>query len=157
VIEEEGIVTEIREDYAYVEVQRSAACEGCDARCSISDSGGQRMQVRALNEAGAYPDDRVKLAISERSFLRGSFLIYILPVLFLVIGAVLGERYGQAVLGLADAQAAAALVAVAFLALGLVVVAIGSMRLSRREEYIPRVVEVLHGPSPCEREPVGSG
>jgi positive regulator of sigma E activity len=106
----EGIVLEEHGEYVKVCLKRRRGCKSCALRedCRIDEGGssgffnlffgGKSLEVLALNEAGARPGDRCLIQLrDERSIVKGSFLLYLLPgVLFiggLLLGSALGERW----------------------------------------------------------------
>lgn len=89
---EEVRVVAVTGDYAEVVGYRQSGCSGCHAKSSCTmlagtAAAGQETRVLALNTVGAQVGDRVTLEISERQFLRASFLVYILPLVFLFLAA----------------------------------------------------------------------
>ena len=89
---EQGIVLRTESEAAWVKTTRSSACQGCTARNSchtLSDS--KDMEVKALNLAGAREGDRIVLSFETKSLLKATFLIYVFPIIFLVVGAVIGQ------------------------------------------------------------------
>ncbi|MBF0610423.1 MAG: SoxR reducing system RseC family protein [Magnetococcales bacterium] len=88
---EEVRVVAVNGDYAEVVGQRQSGCSGCHAKASCSMMGGNRSgeetRVWALNQAHAQVGEWVTLEISERQFLRASFLVYLMPLFFLFLAA----------------------------------------------------------------------
>ncbi|MBF0296129.1 MAG: SoxR reducing system RseC family protein [Magnetococcales bacterium] len=88
---EEAIVVALDGEFAVVSGQRQKMCGGCQSAktCGVLSGGlGQRAsRILARNPCNAQVGERVFVELSERSFLRASFLVYILPlvVLFAVV------------------------------------------------------------------------
>ncbi|GAB0057465.1 hypothetical protein SIID45300_01793 [Candidatus Magnetaquicoccaceae bacterium FCR-1] len=86
-IREEGLVVALEGAYAVVSGQRQKMCGSChnSQSCTVlSGELGQRsIKIRALNACHAQVGERVSIEISERTFLRASFLVYILPLVVL--------------------------------------------------------------------------
>ena len=73
---EKGIVLRTDSEAAWVKTVRSSACEGCTAKGSChSMGGGNEMEVKALNTAGARAGDRIVLSFETASLLKATFLI----------------------------------------------------------------------------------
>lgn len=89
-IEEVGIVRSVEGNLARVMVPRKSSCEGCTS--GACTSGGQSMEIEAVNAAGAREGQRVRVAIQTLPYLRGSIIVYGIPAVFLVLGAVLGKE-----------------------------------------------------------------
>jgi len=91
-IEERGIVVEVKPGRALVETTRSAACDSCGARhaCGCM-SGGREARVWVEDPLQVSPGDQVVIAVPEGTVLRASVLVYLVPVMALVLGALLGN------------------------------------------------------------------
>lgn len=100
-MDQEAIVVRVEEGHAYVEVGGAGA--GC-GRCH--DAGGcqssilgqlfrtKPRQYRIANPIGAAPGDQVVLRTASGAALRAAILVYVLPVLFLLLGAAAGSALG---------------------------------------------------------------
>lgn len=99
-ITESGRVVAVSGDKVWVQTIRTSACESCSARSGCgqrvlaSVSGGKANQVLVPNTLGVGVGDEVKLAVEESALMRASLLVYALPLLLMVIGAVLGQQLG---------------------------------------------------------------
>jgi sigma-E factor negative regulatory protein RseC len=85
---EKGTVKNIEGDWAWVSTRRKGACKHCAqrGRC-LMIQGGDRMLVKARNTAHARVGDEVELYLSTKTKLKGQFILYMLPVLGLSVGA----------------------------------------------------------------------
>jgi sigma-E factor negative regulatory protein RseC len=109
--------------------------------CQVSDDN-RSMLVEAHNIIGAEVGDKVRLVTSSRSFLQSSFLLYIVPLIALIIGAVVGHAVGARMPGGPDPNLLAALIGTAFLVGSFFVIRIGS-RAIPKEAFMPRIAEIL--------------
>lgn len=105
IIEESGRVIAIDGDDAWVVTERQSACGSCAASkgcgtgiMSRAFSSGRQIKIRVRNAVDAAVGDEVVLGIDDRMVLRGSFLMYLLPLLALFFGAFLGKLIDDAVL-----------------------------------------------------------
>ena len=81
---EQGTVTKVSGDKAWVRTRRSSMCDGCKSQGVCHSLGGtENMEAEALNSAGAKDGDRVILKISSGALWKISFLFYMIPVIFL--------------------------------------------------------------------------
>lgn len=147
---EEGIVVRIDAAGAWVKTIRSDACESCSSKAACHTMGGGReMEVAAANPIRARVGDRVVIKMDTPAFLKGTFLVYIFPVLLLVGGAAVGEWVSRSSGGASPLPS----IGCAFggLALGLVLMKIIAGRLARRDDYRPRIARVIARP-PAVRE-----
>lgn len=83
--EKEGIVIEIDNEVAKVKLSRHGDCENCGA-CP----GSEAMILEANNLIGAKRGEHVILEIKENNMLKAAFIVYILPLISIFIGAELG-------------------------------------------------------------------
>lgn len=88
--QQEGIVLEIVGDMAKVKTSRHNDCENCGA-CP----GNSAMVLEALNQVGAKPGQRVAIEVQEINMLKAAFIVYILPLIAVFIGALLGGILAQ--------------------------------------------------------------
>jgi sigma-E factor negative regulatory protein RseC len=89
-VEEIGIIE--REDglNATVSVLKRNACDGCSL--PTCKQVGQRMTIEALNPVRARVGQKVKISIKSDTYLRSSVIVYGIPAIALVAGAVLGRE-----------------------------------------------------------------
>lgn len=140
-ITETGRVIALKGDKAWVRTIRASACESCSARSGCgqrvlaSASSGRANQVLVSNHLNACVGDEVTVAIDESALLSASLLVYALPLLLMVLGAVAGQQWLPA----QDAGAMAG--AVAGLVTGFGLARVLQSRPDRN--YEPRLVRVL--------------
>jgi sigma-E factor negative regulatory protein RseC len=103
--------------------------------------GGKEMEVAAVNTIGARVGDRVVLKMETEAFLKGTFLVYLFPILLLVAGAAAGEWVSRSY-GL-DSPWPSALFGFSSLAVGLLLVKIIAGRLTQKDAYRPRISRVI--------------
>lgn len=96
-IEENAVVVAVEGDDAWVETSRRSSCGGCAAKqgCgtgALSQVLGRRNQrLRVKNPISAAAGDSVVLGITESALIKGSLAVYLLPLLALMAGGLLGE------------------------------------------------------------------
>jgi sigma-E factor negative regulatory protein RseC len=96
-IEEPAVVVEAGAGYAWVETRRRSACGACSASAGCGTAalakvwGDRRARVRALSTLPLQPGDAVIVGLAEGALLRGSLLVYLLPIVLLLAGALLGQ------------------------------------------------------------------
>ncbi|MDL0430555.1 SoxR reducing system RseC family protein [Marinobacter sp. TBZ242] len=143
-ITETGKVVAVSGDKVWVQTIRASACSSCSARhgCGqralASVSAGRANQVLVANTLGARVGDEVTVAIDESALLGASLLVYALPLLLMVAGAVLGHHLS------AGHEGAAMLGAAAGLAVGFLAARRGQSRSAGTWE--PRLVNVRQLP-----------
>lgn len=95
-IEETAHVVQTEGEYAWVETQRRSSCGSCAAKScgtgALSKILGRRTQrLKVHNPVEAKTGQEVVLGIHEQDLLKGSLAVYILPLLTMLAGALLGE------------------------------------------------------------------
>ncbi len=126
-IEEEGIVIELNGEYAEVEAWQKSACGHCSARKGCGTSllasllGRRPRRFPAINRAGARPGDRVIVGVDAGALQAASFLMYLVPLLGLIGGALAGTWLSR-LLVTADGELLSILLGVAGMALALLLV-----------------------------------
>jgi len=144
-IEEVGIVVELKGKHTVVVMcKKSSLCEHCatSGSCAIGDDATSRL-VEAQNMLGATIGDEVCISTTTRSFLQSSFLLYIVPLIALVIGAVAGKLVGENLVTGLDPNLLSAIFGVFFMVGSFVLLRVGSSVLEK-ESYMPKVVAILH-------------
>jgi sigma-E factor negative regulatory protein RseC len=96
-IEEHARVVAIEGEIAWVETQRKSTCGSCTAKNSCGSSllerfVGQRSNRLAVTRVADIAEgDEVVLGLEESSLLRGSFAVYMLPLLLMLLMAVIAQ------------------------------------------------------------------
>lgn len=82
-----------------VRVDRKSACESCQMKAGcgqklVNDNSQKKcIEFELNNEVNAQVGDRVTLAIPESSFMQASIVMYVIPLILMIVGAVLAESY----------------------------------------------------------------
>jgi sigma-E factor negative regulatory protein RseC len=98
VIEEPALVVRVVDGVAEIVTQRQGACSGCTAKkgCGTSLLAAwlpeRQLSFHISNDIGARPGDQVVVGLDERLLQRSSLLLYAVPLVGLLAGAVSGER-----------------------------------------------------------------
>jgi sigma-E factor negative regulatory protein RseC len=142
VIEEIGIVKSVTGAIAVVNVPKKSACDGCTAGCKIDE---RFMEVEAFNQAGAKVGQTVRVTIKSFAYTKGTLVVYGLPALALVIGAVFGKEAMSRIFPHADPDILSAVFGFGAFILSFFIVKIWSNRTEKNVESKPIVEEVLEG------------
>jgi sigma-E factor negative regulatory protein RseC len=140
-IEEIGTVRSTSGVMAIVTVPKKSACEGCTAGACKSEE--QSMEIEAVNQAGAVEGQRVRVAIKSAAYMKGSMVVYGLPALGLVIGAVLGKEVLSGFVKGIDPDILSAIAGFAVFGMALVVVKIWSNSAGNKIDSKPVIEEIL--------------
>lgn len=139
--EEVGVVKSRNGVFAIVSVPKKSACEGCTM--GTCKTGDESMEIEAFNEAGAQEGQQVKVVITAYTYSKGSMIVYGIPAIFLVIGAVIGKEFLSSFFPAVDADMLSAIsgfIAFFFSFLG---IRIWTGSASKKIESKPVVKEIL--------------
>jgi len=91
---EEGIVIEVFDGMAKVRAVRGSSCDGCASRTMCKPLEGSDVVIEAKNHLGACVGARVEVAMQPRTFLKASFIAYMVPLISFFIGGAAGKWIG---------------------------------------------------------------
>ena len=123
-IEERARVIAIENDQLLLEAQTQAACGACAARQGCGTSllsrwvGRKFTRFQAPNTVNASVGDEVVVGLAEEAMLKGSVLVYLLPLLAMIVFALLADSLVSP--GLASRELLVLLAAIAGFSLMLV-------------------------------------
>ena len=89
-MEEEAVVLEVKDKKAKIGIKRSKSCRGCGL-CSLNPGGMMVTEVEDL--IGVKVGDRVQVEIPDKDFLKAAFILYLVPVIGLITGALIGSEF----------------------------------------------------------------
>lgn len=140
-LEEQATVLAVESGAVWVEADRQAGCERCEAGQGCGGGVLGRLvkrgtsRVRALNEIGnLHAGDQVVIGLDERLLVRGSLMTYMLPLLCMLAAAIAADQLLQTT----DLAVAAA--GMLGLGAGLLILRAYTQRLMQRGELQPRVL-----------------
>lgn len=145
-ITETGRVVAIEERGLWVETIRKTTCGSCEVQkgCGhgvLNKLGSNRSNyIWVLNDDQSQPfsvDDEVEIGIPEHIVLTASFIVYMIPLILLLLGAVIGESllqsgFGETIAGMVGA--------VGGFTAGLCIVAWHNVKIRNNYSYQPRLV-----------------
>jgi len=149
---ERGIVQKIEDEWTWVLAQRKGACDTCGHKgaCHMVD-GSDRVVVKARNAAHAQIGDEVEIFLSTKSHLKTVFMVYMVPVLGLLVGAISAKNL-SIFLGL-DENLGLVLFPILGLVLAFLLVRLFEARMKARRELIPIVSRVIRRSIPAAPNP----
>jgi len=138
-VTEEGIITGTTQAMAWVKTVRSKSCESCESKDSCAEGGKSReILVQVENILSAKPGDRVVIGFGTAPMLQLSFVLYILPVIFLIAGAVIGQTWAPDMN--MDESLASILAGLAGFAVSFVVVRLFNNHFANKKKFKPFLV-----------------
>ena len=100
-IEETATVVAVEGEYALLQTQRQSACQSCSVKAGcgtsvVSQVVGQRSsQLKVENTLDVKVGDELVIGLLENSLVKGSLLIYALPILLMLSAGLLGDYLAQ--------------------------------------------------------------
>ncbi len=133
---EEGLVIEASGHIAKIKAGRHTECKSCGA-CPGNDTA----VVTAKNNIGAVPGQRVIFELNETNSLKGAFIIFVLPLMGVFLGAAFGGSLGQA-LGhsIMTGRVLGGLIAFAAVA---AFIKIFDRSVAKKEQSLPEIIKIL--------------
>jgi sigma-E factor negative regulatory protein RseC len=140
---EEGTVTKVAGDKAWVRTRRSSMCDGCKSHGVCHSLGGtENMEAEALNTAGAKEGDRVLLEIASGPLWKISFIFYILPVIFLISGVIAGMKLAKTYS--LEPELSALLLGIMGCILSFFIIKLFAKHVRKNKDYMPEIVKILN-------------
>ncbi len=137
---ETGTVTKTDADTAWVRTKKSSSCAGCASKDSCSTLGGREMEVAAINTVNAREGDTVVIRFETGSLLKASFLIHVFPIICLIIGAFIGQKFAPDY-GL-NPSFLSPVLGFLFLGLSFIFVRKAGNKMSEKDEYRPKIIRI---------------
>ena len=138
-----GLVVKTNSDgWAEVITDKLDACAECtSSRSCHSDCKSTRVRTRVYNSAGAHEGDTVVIYISPSSVLKSAAILYLVPVAFMLFGALTGSSVAKQ-LGMEE-SGSALLFGLTGLAIGFLIVRTFSTRLKTDSGLVPKIAQVI--------------
>ncbi|MGD0283622.1 MAG: SoxR reducing system RseC family protein [Dissulfurispiraceae bacterium] len=143
-MEEIGIVKEINGIRAVITVPKKGSCESCPGSSLCETLGAGEAVMEAFNHADARVGDTVKVVFRASTYLKGTILVYGLPSLMLIIGAVLGREYLGRIFPSANPDLASAAGGFGLFAFSFLILKLWSIFFDRKKEYMPIIEEIIN-------------
>ena len=153
-MEETGVVEDLKANgLAVVRATGGEQCGSCKCQgaCQALGGGAER-KITAMNQAGATVGDQVVMTIASGSFLKVSVILYLLPVLALVIGSILGQKYSAQIWSSGNPEITSVLTGLFCLVVSFGIIRFVSGHLSQSEKYYPVIQRVIPLSNPSQDE-----
>ena len=133
---EEGLVIEVIGNLAKIKAGRHNDCKNCGS-CPGTDSA----IITVKNDILAQPGQRVNFEVKESNEIKAAFIVFVLPLIGIFIGAGLGSKIGY----LARVSNKAGMIiggVVAFLSV-IVIIKLFDKSLSKSDKSLPVIISIV--------------
>lgn len=110
-LEEQGIVLALDKQTAWVSVARMSSCQSCESKVGCAQGGFAKISKKKTcvmqipKGIDLCVGDGVIIGLDERVILKSALLVYAVPLLLMLLGAALGQWWGNGNDGFAAAGA----------------------------------------------------
>lgn len=140
-MEEVGVIKSIEGMVATVSVPKKSVCEGCSL--GICRPEDQTMEIEALNHVNARVGQKVKIVMKTYTYLKGSIIVYGIPALALIIGAILGKEVFSKYFREMDPDILSAVFGFGAFVIFFLLIKLWSGRVEKKMESKPFIEEIL--------------
>ena len=141
-IEETGIVTKTEGIIARVAVQKKGTCEGCAVK-GVCETQGESSEIEAMNPIHAKVGQAVKVSIKPQVYLKGTMLVYGIPLVALIAGAIFGKNIGETYFSGTNSDLIAAIAGFGALILSFLLIKVWTRSFETKTEYKPVIEEII--------------
>ncbi len=141
-VEDIGIVKKIEGMTATVIVEKKDLCEDCAGGDSC-ESTKEGMEIEALNSVRAEVGQTVRVSMKPFTYLKGSMLLFGMPVVFFIAGTIAGKLLGEEYLKQFDSDILAAIAGFSLLVISIFGLKYWSRNAGSREEFKPFIEEII--------------
>ena len=100
-ITEHATVVVIENNQTWIETQRKSVCGQCSANKGCGTSvlskviGNKFSRMKAINKVGAEVGDEVVVGLNEKFLLKGAFMTYLVPLIYMFVFSLFGQLIAQ--------------------------------------------------------------
>jgi len=132
-MKERAEVIKISGKTAVVKIDRKSECSSC-GMCGFKGKNNF-VKLRAKNTADAKAGDIVIIEIENDNRLAASFIVYILPLIFVAAGLIAGYFTGSEIWMF--------IICLLMLAIGYIIIAAIDKKLSEKKGFCPEIVQII--------------
>lgn len=142
-IEEEGVILEIKDGTAIVRAQRTTNCDKCATKAVCHGVSETDMLVEALNPVNAKVGDRVYISIGAGTVIKAGALIYLFPLIAFIFGAVVAQAWSERVVPHWNKDFVSAGAGFIFLVLTYAALSFYGNTAKTKKSYMPVILRVV--------------
>ena len=142
-IEEEGVILELKDGTAIVKAQRTTSCDKCATKAVCQGVSETDMVVEALNPINAKIGDRVYISIGAGTVIKAGALIYLFPLVAFIFGAVIAQAWSERIVPEWNKDFVSAGAGVILLILTYVALSFYANAAHTKKKYMPIILRVV--------------
>lgn len=142
-IQEEGVVISVKGLFAEVQAKEKSACSSCSAHNICGDGSDGTRVVKVINNIDAKAGQKVKIEMQSSSLVIGSAVVFLIPTLFLIIGALAGYFIGMGISDKKTGETAGVIAGALGFILSLFLTKYISKRLDKENKFYPEIKEII--------------
>lgn len=140
-MEQVGFVRRILDDKVELEVRRISGCGGGCSSCSSHCDSPPHI-ITLPNKLNAKVGDFVELKGETKRILKYALIVYIIPIVFLILGIALGTNYFEEI-GNTNYEILGFLIGIIFLVISYLLVKLIDRRIAKRGENAIQMMRIL--------------
>lgn len=148
-ITENAIVVSIEDNQTWIETQRQSACGQCSANKGCGTSvlskvvGNKLSTMKAINKINAQVGDEVIVGLNESYLLKGAFMTYLLPLLYMFLFSFVGQFIAD-YFQIKNSELVVIIFAAVGFYFGMKKLKVFSMAIADNENYQPVILKKSH-------------
>lgn len=144
-VEEQGIVVDIKADKAVIKTERGSTCEKCQAKDLCQSIGnGNEMLVEALNPVNAKKGDRVIFNVAAATILKTSLILYLAPLFGFISGVVIGQELAGYISPKLNPDLASGIFGILFLVIAFFSIRLYGKSVENKEGFRPVIIRIIN-------------
>ncbi len=143
-VEEQGIVIDIKAEKAIIRAERGSTCDKCQAKDLCQSIGsGNEMLLEADNPINAKKGDRVLFKVTAAMLLKTSLILYLVPLFAFISGVVIGQESAKYISGL-NPDLASGIFGVLFLVISFFSIRLYGKSKENKEGFRPVIIRIIN-------------
>jgi len=136
-----GIIVAVEKDFSRIRLLRHTACGHCGA-CQLGDDQKDVM-LMAKNEVNAQVGDMVEVSMGTRGVLSAAFIMYMIPLISLFLGLVVGLLGLQLIAYQGNIEVTASLIGLVLMGVTFFIIKMNDKNFLKSDKYIAHIEHVI--------------
>ena len=140
-VTEQGIIINATPSQVWIKTHRSTSCKNCEAKDTCNEKNNfKEIIVQVENTLNASTGDSVILGFKTGPLLKLTFMLYIFPIIFLIVGAGIGQAIAPFLQ--IDQSLTSLLLGFVCFTLSFIIIKKMNNKLAVKKEYKPFLVKI---------------